>query len=45
MNLVFLHAYVCVSLSGKISSEESSPHLYPETPELLGPQCDAEGEV
>lgn len=34
-----------VSLTGTIPGEEPPTHLYPETPELLGPQRNSEGEV
>lgn len=34
-----------VFLSGTVPGEESSPHLHSETPELLGPQRNPEGEA
>lgn len=37
--------HMCVSLTGAIPGEEPSPHLHPETSELLGPQRNSEGEV
>lgn len=37
--------HTCFSLTGTIPGEEPSTHIYPETAELLGPQCNSEGEV
>lgn len=36
--------HTCVSLTGTIPGEEPSPHVYPETPELLGPQRNSKGD-